>query len=443
MRNPLPQTAREAKSAAGGGAGRAVRFGLLRTAQRLLNDPGLAVGEQPRTVWCHRAIATEYADEATITVYRAADGSDASVHGLVTCGSVWNCPVCASKVAEERRRELQLAMVKAAAEQLHPYLLTLTASHAVTDALSDLLEKQRLALKYFKSAKRYRKVAEETGRAGGVKAAECTYSDRNGWHPHSHEIIFAAPDADSGRTKRQLKRAWLEACIRAGLVPGVRSERAKGRGRRRLTIVGEPGDRLAAIRAHWRHGLDLTGGAYAAEYITKYGHDEAWGMSSEVTRGVAKAGARGRGWDETVHVTPFQLLAWASRGDRKAGALFREYAEAMAGKRQLVWSARLKDRLGITDATDEELACGADPMPDRQEVGQLVPEEWAVVLSRDAVPELIRYAAECCIDPRTGQSDLLDFIASLRARPRVARGTMARRSRVHDPHRTDLYVGSV
>ena len=52
------------------------------------------------------------------------------------------------------------------------------------------------------------------------------------------------------------------------------------------------------------HGLDIRGGQYAAEYIAKFGKEQKWGLSREVTMHAAKTGSDNKG----AH--PFQLLAW-------------------------------------------------------------------------------------------------------------------------------------
>src|SRR5665811_2290520 len=45
-----------------------------------------------------------------IQVLKSTEHKTASYSGLQTCGSVWRCPVCAAKIAERRRVEIQAAM---------------------------------------------------------------------------------------------------------------------------------------------------------------------------------------------------------------------------------------------------------------------------------------------------------------------------------------------
>jgi hypothetical protein len=368
-------------------------------------------------------------------VYRARDGSDASVHGLLTCGSVWTCPVCAAKLSEARRLELQLGMVRWLEQgraddgrQAHgAYLVTLTFHHQADDPLEGLLAGQAKALEVFKASRAYRDTWERYGRAGSIRGLEVTHG-RNGWHPHTHDLVLArAGLVDDKAAVRSLKRAWLWACIRAGLVPGVLAT-----GRRRSKsfrlVLGAQG--AAAIRNHWRHGLDLRGGDRAAEYVAKFGRDEAWGITAELARSYAKVGVKRSHWTEDLHVTPFQLLLFAQEGDDQAGALFRHYAAALEGRRALSWSPGLKTALGMRDASDEELLGKADPMPDRYHAANLLPAEWALILSREAVAEFLAFAASQLTGDTLddNQAVLDELLNDLRRRPPRARGDVVSRS---------------
>jgi hypothetical protein len=136
-----------------------------------------------------------------------------------------------------------------------------------------------------------------------------------------------------------------------------------------------------------RHGVKLDDGAEAAAYVAKMGLEDArsWGMDSEITKGHIKRAKDGE--------TPFDLLrsVLADPGDRQGRALFREYAQAFRGKRQLVWSRGLRDLLGLdADATDEELSAAQDG--DAELLGTLTTDEWRIVLRCDARGELLEVA---------------------------------------------------
>ena len=95
-----------------------------------------------------------------------------------------------------------------------------------------------------------------------------------------------------------------------------------------------------------QHGLDLADGTYADQYIGK------WGVEHEMTKGHIKKGKEGG-------LTPFDLLQLSFEDElvfgRKPSQLFKEYAAAFKGARQLMWSRGLKDVFGLRDVSDDEI----------------------------------------------------------------------------------------
>ncbi len=372
-----------------------VRYDLLRTAQSVLFRANVEAKEQHRTCWCHRSITNR---GETIGVYRHAEGTGARLSGVGTCGSVWTCPVCSGRVTEARRRELQAAMVEWVGRGGHAYLLTLTSPHREDDGLDELFTRQRKALQVFRGCATFRRVAKAYDRAGAVHSSEVTWG-ANGWHPHAHDLWFAQPGLElDAAAIRRLRGAWVRAQLKAGII------RTDGT--------------LKPLRDAWKWGLDLRGGTGAAEYIAKYGREDAWGLSSEMTRPHAKVGLRKAAWLGSEHFTPFGILEWAQGGDGAARDLFREYARVYTGRRMLSWSRGLKALLNVADLTDEQLA--ASPLPAEERVGQITTDDYAVVTACKAVGELLEYAARWCIDPDNGQRDLDEFMQQLRARLRAA-----------------------
>lgn len=88
---------------------------MQRTAQGLLADrvpratlAGAVVqGYRYRVCMCMRGKL--FAD-TSITLRRSPDHTRAEYRGVQTCGSVWHCPICAPKVAAERRDELHMLL---------------------------------------------------------------------------------------------------------------------------------------------------------------------------------------------------------------------------------------------------------------------------------------------------------------------------------------------
>jgi hypothetical protein len=410
----------------------------------VLNDRHLEMGKQCRTVWCMRCFQSR---EQLVRVTRRADGGDARFVGLQHCGSVWTCPVCSQRICEARGDELRAALPQwindgpkddAGRSMQTAYLLTWTFPHSAEDTLADLLTRQEKAMHRLNNDRRYKAVMQRYGTEGRARSLETTWGQKNGWHPHYHDLVFAQRGMEiDARSKRDLKRAWLRACIYAGLLRGVATYRAPlsicrdGRRRTvkriRLQIVTETGtSRLKAFRDFWQHALDVRGGELAADYVAKFGRDQRWGLAAEMTRFHSKVGLRRVSFSEDLHFTPFQLLAFAAGGDQAARALFREFAACFAGKRALTWTPGLKGKFNIEERADEEIVHAPDVS--YSDVGYLSAEQVSVVHSRNALPELVVYVSTCCADPATSQLDLDEYVTNLRSRPRTHQGAIYTRS---------------
>lgn len=375
------------------------RYALQRTAQGLLWKKGVEWREQHRTCWCHRHMKRE---SETVSVFRNVDGSGASLAGLNVCGEIWTCPVCAAKIAEERRKDLNAGMVAHVANGGAAYLLTLTFPHEADHNLFVMLERFTKARQRLQNSRTWKRVMEEAGRIGAVASLEFTVSQENGWHPHLHLLVFADKgglgegdpvneqgDLDSPAI-RELQKQWVNTLLKTGLGDGSK------------------------ITHMMQHALNVRGGEKAAEYIAKFGRDEKWGMTKEITGSYAKAGAVGQR-DGQMHFTPFQLLVWAGQGDGWAAAKFTEYAKAVAGKRALTWSPGLKKALlGTEDErTDEEIAADDAMRPEQEDVGELQRDQYQDIFRRNRLPDFMRYVAEHA----RGQQDLDDYVESIRQLP--------------------------
>lgn len=344
-------------------AARVARFALQSVARKFLPDS--------RTNNCLRL--RTFARE--IQVIRSKEYKTASYLGLQTCGSVWACPVCAAKIAERRRVEIQAAMACHKAQGGAVYLLTLTTPHQRTDNLRELLEMQATALKYFKKDFTVCAIFKEMGIIGQIRALEVTHGRKsrtnNGWHPHYHNLLFGSVHLANDYTREgmadRLHVRWAACCVRAGL--------------------GEP-SRL--------HGIKLDDGNKAAKYVSK------WGLEDEMTKGHTKRALHGE--------TPFDFLRsyLADSKDKQAGALFREFAETFKGKRQLHWSAGLKKRFGIGEVSDEEL--NARHEDDAEFLIGISLNQWKEVLRVDGRGELLHGAAKC------GRSWLVDYLQVMQER---------------------------
>lgn len=345
------------------------RYALQSVARELL--------PKSRTAKCLR---TSYRKGGDVEVWYSPQHQSASFGGLVTCASVWNCPVCMAKITERRRVELQAAMIEAKAQGLHCYLVTLTHPHSRFDPLAGLLTSEQQALKRFLGCWGVVHLLRDLGRVGQVRSWEVTHGRlrviSHGWHPHFHILLFLdRPIEHLPSVELMLFGHWASACVRSGLE-----------------------------RPSERFGVRLDDGSRAAQYVAKMGLEDAkgegWGLESEMTKGHCKRSREGE--------TPLDLLRayLADDADRQAAWLFREYSSAFHGKRQLVWSRGLRDRLGLDAApSDEEVAAAHED--DAYLLSKVTREQWRQVLRFDARGELVEIA-------RHGRVDVLDrFLESL------------------------------
>lgn len=381
--------------------GRTRKYALTRTAGSIMFDPNKAANEQHPTCWCHRGVANK---TDSVAIYRQTSGESARMHGVTTCKSVWACPTCSAKICATRQAEVSEAMKRHIDAGGYVFLMTRTFPHELHMPAAELVAKEAKARLLFRNSRAYRR--GKAARTGYICSLECTIGEAHGWHPHTHELVFATPEA-FGETKEvqgklmsryidELKEAWYMACRKAGLCE-----------------QHQMSDVLA-------HGLDVRGGQYAAEYVAKFGRDQKWGLSRELTMHAAKVGTDNKG----AH--PFQLLIWAENGDGWAVEKFREYAEAFQGKRMLSWSKGLKKLLlDVEDDSDEEAA--ERELPDEVKIARIDSEALSILHKRRLIPNFLGYVAEYCVDQDAAQQEIDDYIAWARTVPIVARGDVKKR----------------
>lgn len=288
-------------------------FYLQATARRLL--------PRERVASCLRQIIP---GKLTVDVARSLDDGSAHLLNLQTCSRVWQCPVCAGRISNERGKELLTATTKWHEDSGFCALFTFTLSHIAKDPLTSLLGALREAHRAFKSGRWFQEIRTEYGWRGSVSALEVTYG-LNGWHPHLHELVFFDPMylGKFEKLSDETKLRWVGAI-------------AKQKQYADLT-----------------HGLDIREtDSDIYEYVSKYGRAPSatrWTAEREITRAPVKRSSRDGS-------TAWQLLAKAAEGDKQAARLFVEYSSAFKGKQQLVWSKGLRELLGMKEIQDDEIS---------------------------------------------------------------------------------------
>ena len=341
---------------------------------------------------------TRYISKKRKYVDVCTDGSRAWYEGLQVCGSVWACPICAERLAQARREELQCAIGQAVSRGHGVLLLTLTFSHGIRDRLMQILPRFANALRRLKSGKAWQRLKQQYGFLGSVRALEVTHGE-NGWHPHSHELLFTTRPLtkyEQVMLKNDIYVLWRKAVVASGL-PAPSSAR----------------------------GVDVRGATDAANYVGK------WGFAAELARPQSKEAKRqGR--------NPWDLLVDYALGDERAGALFREYAEVFKGRNQLFWSRGLRESLGLQEkiASDlESISVEASESGSKTvKVASIGKDTWGLVCKEGAQERVLELAVK-------SKQELLDYLDWLREHVRFWNGRrVGEPTWVHKPGKYEPHV---
>lgn len=296
------------------------RFSLQTHARKLL--PAFGISK------CHSLIIPMKLDmdgqitpnRREVDIFVNSESGKAFYGNLITCKSVWVCPVCASKISERRRQEMTTALKKSRDCGHHQLLASYTVSHKSGDSLEYVATGMNDAFRRLKSGKSWKLFKQRHKWVGDIKSTEITYG-QNGWHFHFHQLIILESKPTPRQFwefERELKTRWLSALNQR------------------------------MYYASWSHGLDIRPTDDAiADYVEKVGN---WTVEHELTKQTVKTGKqRGR--------TPAQILVdYATDGLIEDADLFREYGLFTKRKNQLYWSRGLRQLLELgEEKSDDEL----------------------------------------------------------------------------------------
>ena len=235
-------------------------------------------------------------------------------------------------------------------------MVTFTMRHHRDESLSSTWDAFNNAHRWLKKRPAFAKLQVKYGWLESVVGFELTHREANGFHPHKHEGAFfrheLSPD-DKLAFQTALESQWLAALAKFGR-------------------DGESGIALNVVQ----------GKTALARYMAKFQHEPThenwasyaggWTAEREVVKSPSKHGQkdnRGR--------SPFDLLALAGAGDKRARYLFAEYAVWSKGKHQLQWSAGAKLAFNVGQVPDELLAAADD---DSTLLTEIEPETWRKLL---------------------------------------------------------------
>lgn len=360
------------------------RYNLHDIASRVLLDPIFDTQEETdkkklyleangrefyhRVSMCHKVGLIKQREDMTEGVPLVSyEGGGVGFGGLLSCGSVWSCPICSSKISEVRVREIDQAFNlwydqgQVAGKDHTQIMVTFTIPHYASQSIEDLREffmKARRAMKEQNELKRnpafqpFKVLCDQYGIEGFLAAIEVTFGV-NGWHPHSHDIFFVNQRLDADQLeilKGRLVTAWIYACER---------------------VNGKMTKQQKKNMAKW--SINISQSVSAAEYVSKFGQADVdkhkdlllggWGPAQELTKSQIKtAGNKGlTPWDMLRNILKTQessLLSKSQKNDAYLlyGRLFREYSRCFHGKRQLFWSKGFKASLNLESLSDQEIS---------------------------------------------------------------------------------------
>ena len=255
-------------------------------------------------------------------------GEVAHFTGLMTCGSIWACPVCQAKIRHARAQQVE-KMLNRALEMGHGIeFVTLTARHHAGQALAFLFSCTQDAWAAMLRDKTFKNLKAEMIE-GLIVVREVTHGI-NGWHPHLHLAVITwrpLTPAQRAQLEEGFWRGWSHQLQRVG-----------------LSALRGPGVLVKPCTA--AEGL--------AGYLCKVTADDGAirSVSMELTRSDLKRAGRG-------HRSPEQIADdFTSTGDLGDLALLQEHQKATHRRRMMTCSRNLKLHLGLDEAeqTDEELA---------------------------------------------------------------------------------------
>lgn len=328
----------------GGKPGKYNQYELQNTIKKLLaGDAGKPIrdGNSESHVWRVHSCMKPYAQDVSVK----STGEHFHFDGIMACGSVWLCPVCSPRIAQERRRELENASKR---KNFFPVMATATLQHERGDALSHLLQVLNESLKKMKSGRAWQEFKKKYGIVAHVSALENRYSKKAGWHPHKHIVFFLEKPVNMQEFKREIVAIYTKQVEKSG---GYASE---------------------------FHSMDVQEGSDAFEhYITK---DE---LPYELLGEIYKT--------SNYSYSPWELAVMAGEGDEQARMLYLEYAKATHGKKQFVYSHGGKKVLGIDEKTDEQLV---NEQPESVEITRIPRASWLVVLREEKQAVVLRIAEQ-------------------------------------------------
>jgi hypothetical protein len=341
------------------------RFSRLKTVPR-------KEGKQPQYTLRHCGVV-RCAPDGHVRI-KVAEGAGYA-EGVVHCGSVHGCPVCAA-VIRTRRSEIWSG---SAGRWIDGggwvYMVTLTFPHDMGDDLGEMWDLVSEGTGYLTSNRAWARLRTALGcrpRPGKIyvgapdgevtvsrwercdigyrRVIECTWGCENSWHPHCHMLVYVRNTEATARLDPSRRLFLITEHFRTAWPAWVT--------RRGFRL---PSDEYGVKVEECR-----SGGA-AAEYLVKT--QDGHGVGMELARGDLKKGRKDS-------LTPFEIADRAGDGEERFLKLWWTWERASKGRKMTAESQGLAVMLGEVEVTDQELA---DEDAGGDEVAAVTGPAWAQV----------------------------------------------------------------
>jgi hypothetical protein len=235
-------------------------------------------------------------------------GSRAEQHGFTTCGSIWICPVCSSRILAHRSQEVRQAVMNWEKQGGKFIFETFTLFHRSGETVA----KQRLGIQagwQKTNSGAGAKFNASMGQVGYLRVLEVTYGE-NGFHLHMHVLRFlnSVPESNVLST---WKSANYERFSRGVMAAGFKKPSRKGHD---FTVVTD----AERVVGYFTKGFD---NPQLNEDSTSI-----WNLAS---RAIADPESR-------------------------YAALWRQWERESKGMRQMTWSKGIRDTVGLGEELDDE-----------------------------------------------------------------------------------------
>lgn len=273
-------------------------------------------------------------------VYLMSDGEHAHYHGHTTCKNPFACPVCSAKMMEKYRERINAA-IKILKPTHFGFMVTLSVPHFNYMGWRETMDILYETHEYFRKRSYKRghghaldSFSKEFPIQHFVRAAEFTWSKKNGAHPHFHAIWWIPRDKFNNdeilKWEAKLDEFWIKTAKRKTLEYWKKNDLHS-----KLLKEGETLEDLVErlyARCHYAQERGKNYGLYfskdkdgnlieaaTGDYIA------GWGTDNELTGNYQKKASH------EGHMTPYEILQ-ASEDDKSLVGVYLDYCLAVTRK---------------------------------------------------------------------------------------------------------------